>query len=89
MTNCNNCNHELTGKYCSGCGQPVQLKRIDSHYIMHEIEHVLHIEKGILFTIKELLIRPGQNIREFIKDNRMLTFSFSAVLSGLLIDLFL
>jgi len=62
MNNCSNCNDALTGKYCSNCGQPVKVKRIDGHYIVHEIEHVLHFERGILFTIKELLIRPGQNM---------------------------
>jgi hypothetical protein len=70
MTNCNSCNYELTGKYCSNCGKPVATKRIDGHYIIHEIEHVLHFEKGILLTIKELLIRPGQNVREFITADR-------------------
>ncbi|MBB6501092.1 DUF3667 domain-containing protein [Pedobacter cryoconitis] len=70
MTNCNHCNHELTGNYCAGCGLAVKIKRIDAHYIKHEIEHVLHFEKGILLTIKELLIRPGQNVREFIAKDR-------------------
>ncbi|PWA07679.1 DUF3667 domain-containing protein [Flavobacterium laiguense] len=70
MNNCGNCNDELTGKYCSNCGQAVKVKRIDGDYIVHEIEHVLHFERGILYTIKELLIRPGQNIREFIAENR-------------------
>jgi hypothetical protein len=70
MNNYSNCNDELTGKYCSNCGQPAKVKRIDGHYIIHEIEHVLHFERGILYTIKELLIRPGQNIRDFIAENR-------------------
>jgi len=70
MNNCSNCNNELTGKYCSNCGQAVTVKRIDGHYIVHEIEHVLHFERGILYTIRELLIRPGQNIRNFIDKNR-------------------
>jgi len=70
MNNCSNCNTELTGKYCSNCGQPVKVARINAHYIIHEIEHVLHFERGILYTIKELLIRPGQNVREFIAENR-------------------
>jgi len=60
----------ISQNYCSNCGHAAQLKRIDAHYIVHEIEHVLHFEKGILYTIKELLIRPGQNTREFISDNR-------------------
>jgi hypothetical protein len=68
--NCKNCNKLVNGNYCSNCGQPLKLKRIDGHYITHEIEHVLHFERGILYTIKGLLISPGQNIRHFITDNR-------------------
>ncbi|MDZ7935767.1 MAG: hypothetical protein U5M51_12565 [Emticicia sp.] len=56
MTNCKNCKKQLNGNFCSNCGQPAKLQRIDGHYIKHEIEHVLHFEKGNLFTIKELLI---------------------------------
>jgi hypothetical protein len=67
---CKNCNFEVTQKYCPNCGQPGKLKRIDGHYIQHEIEHILHFEKGILYTVKELLIRPGESVREFISDNR-------------------
>jgi Protein of unknown function (DUF3667) len=70
MTNCKNCNEPTDGKYCSNCGHPVQLKRIDGHYILHEIEHLIHFERGILYTVKELLIRPGKTVREFISDNR-------------------
>ncbi|MFT3793965.1 DUF3667 domain-containing protein [Flavobacterium sp.] len=67
---CKNCSSEISGNYCSNCGQPAQLKRIDGHYIIHEIEHVLHFEKGILFTVKELLVHPGKNIRDFFSENR-------------------
>lgn len=49
---------------------PEKLKRIDGHYISHEIQHLLHFEKGFLFTIKSLLIRPGKAIREFIFEDR-------------------
>ena len=68
--NCKNCQVEITSKYCPNCGQSANLKRIDGNYIIHEIEHVLHFEKGILFTIRELLIRPGENVRHFICENR-------------------
>lgn len=70
MTECKNCGREVNQNYCPNCGQPSKIKRIDSHYILHEIEHVLHFEKGILYTIKELLVRPGENVRGFISDNR-------------------
>ena len=67
---CKNCNTVITDKFCSNCGQPKTLKRVDGHYVSHEIQHLLHLEKGILFTIKELLIRPGKNVREYIAENR-------------------
>lgn len=70
MTNCKNCKEPTDGKYCSNCGHPMQLKRIDGHYVLHEIEHLVHFERGILYTVKELLIHPGQTVKEFISDNR-------------------
>lgn len=70
MIDCKNCKHTFDGKFCPYCGQAAQLKRIDGHYIKHEIEHVLHLEKGLFLTIKELFIRPGANVKEFISDNR-------------------
>jgi hypothetical protein len=47
-----------------------KLKRIDGHYISHEIQHLLHFDKGFLFTAKSLLLRPGKAIREFIFEDR-------------------
>ena len=68
--NCKDCNTEINSKFCPDCGQPTNLKRIDGHYIIHEIEHVLHFERGILYTIKELVSNPGQNIKSYLSDNR-------------------
>ncbi len=70
MSNCKNCNTPVTEKFCPVCGKAVQLKRIDKHYISHEILHLLHFEKGFFYSAKELIIRPGDTIREFIKDDR-------------------
>lgn len=67
---CKNCNTEINLNYCPKCGQPANLKRINGHYIIHEIEHVLHFEKGILYTIRELLTKPGENVRHFVNENR-------------------
>jgi hypothetical protein len=68
--NCKNCNTDITSKFCPECGQPTSLKRIDGKYIMHEIEHILHFERGILYTIRELTLNPGQNIRKYLSENR-------------------
>ncbi|MEC5158586.1 DUF3667 domain-containing protein [Chryseobacterium sp. MP_3.2] len=67
---CTNCAAEVAQKYCGNCGEVAELKRINGHYILHEIEHVLHFERGILYTIKELLINPGSCIRNFISESR-------------------
>ena len=68
--NCKNCNAEIHSKFCPDCGQPAKLKRIDGKYILHEIEHVVHFERGILYTIKELITNPGRNIRNYLSENR-------------------
>ena len=60
----------MSEEFCSNCKQTVKPKRIDGRYIIQEVEHVLHFERGILHTIRELLIRPGQNIKNFIHENR-------------------
>lgn len=48
----------------------LQLKRIDRDFISHEIQHVLHFDKGIFLTLKNLLLMPGKSIREFLFENR-------------------
>lgn len=68
--NCKNCIGKIHGNYCAHCGHAAQLKRIDGHFILHEIEHVLHFEKGLFFTIRELLLRPGKCVREYVSENR-------------------
>jgi len=68
--NCKNCNESINGNYCSNCGQPTELKRIDRHYIVYEIKEVLFTNSGFLFTIKRLLTNPGESIREYITEDR-------------------
>jgi hypothetical protein len=70
MTNCKNCNNLIIENFCPNCGQTAKLKRIDKHYISHEILHLLHFEKGFFYTVKELITRPGHSIREFIAEDR-------------------
>jgi hypothetical protein len=70
MTNCTHCKSPITENFCSHCGQPAKLKRINGRYILQEITHVLHLEKGIFYTIKELIIRPGESVKHFIFEDR-------------------
>jgi hypothetical protein len=86
-TNCQNCNTALQGKYCSNCGQSAETHKIDVHFLWHDIQHgLLHLDRGILFTTKELFTRPGNTIREFLEGKRVKHFkpiSFVLVLAGI------
>ncbi|MFC5625670.1 DUF3667 domain-containing protein [Algoriphagus winogradskyi] len=67
---CKKCETKLSGSYCFYCGAPVELKRIDRKYVFNEIGSVLNFDKGILYTVKELLLRPGKTVQEFILEDR-------------------
>ena len=67
---CELCETEVFGAFCSQCGRETNLKRIDGKYILSEIGSVFNFEKGILYTIRELLLRPGKNIQDFISKDR-------------------
>lgn len=69
---CLNCGKELIGKYCSGCGQKADTHRITfKNFISHDVLHgTFHIEKGILFTARQALIRPGKAALDYISGKR-------------------
>ncbi|MDA3892719.1 MAG: DUF3667 domain-containing protein [Salinivirgaceae bacterium] len=67
---CTKCGAELSDDFCSKCGNPKTLKRIDGNYILSQIVSVLNFDKGIFYTIKELLVRPGENVQKFIHSDR-------------------
>lgn len=74
-TSCKNCQTAFTGKFCPECGQEATTHKINLHFMWHDIQHGLfHMDKGILFTIKELFTRPGHTIREFIDGKRVKHF---------------
>lgn len=70
MTTCKKCNCEFQSNYCPNCGQPSKVERINGRYIVSEIASVLNFQKGFFYTVKELIIRPGENIRVFISEDR-------------------
>jgi len=71
-TNCLNCEKELTDQYCSGCGQKADTHRISfKNFIFHDVLHgTFHIEKGMLFTAKQALLRPGKAALDYISGKR-------------------
>ncbi len=70
---CLNCGKVVSDKYCSGCGQKTDTHRISfKNFILHDVLHgTFHIEKGILFTAKQALIRPGKAALDYIAGKRI------------------
>ena len=84
---CRNCKEHISADwdYCPICGRPVKLKRIDIRYIIQEIADFFFANKGMVYTIKNVLISPGDSVRQFITEDRYrfvkpITFLFVATL---------
>jgi len=71
-TNCLNCGKVLSDKFCSGCGQKADTHRITfKNFIFHDVLHgTFHLDRGILFTAKQALTRPGQAALDYIAGKR-------------------
>lgn len=69
---CLNCGKKLTDKFCSGCGQKSDVHRITfRNFFFHDVLHgTFHIERGILFTAKQALIRPGKAAIDYVSGKR-------------------
>jgi len=79
---CLNCNQPLLDKYCHNCGQKSSTHRYSlKHFIEHDIIHgIWHVDKGLFFTIKELFVRPGHSVREYIQGKRVRFFNFVSLI---------
>ena len=69
-THCKNCNEPITKNFCSNCGIPATLRRIDGQYIIHEIRDFFFANRGMIYTVKNVLIRPGKAVRSFLAEDR-------------------
>ena len=78
MKNCLNCNNETINNYCSVCGQSNSTHRFSlKHFFLHDFVHgIFHLDKGFLFTLKELFTRPGHSIREYVQGKRVEHFNY-------------
>lgn len=86
--NCKNCNETLEANYCSNCGQSANVGRFNYVNILGEISgSIFQLNRGVLFTAKELFLRPGHSIREYLQGKRKnhfkplaYTFTLSTIL---------
>jgi hypothetical protein len=89
---CKNCNNLFEGHYCNNCGQPGNTHRITWHEMSHYLTHAFfHTDKGFFYTIKELLLRPGYTIKDYIDGKRVKHFNpflFLIIIGGITTYLF-
>src|ERR1700744_5125781 len=69
---CLNCDTLYEGNFCPECGQRVKTHRVTFETVLHEIPHsFFHLEKGFFFTFKQMSLRPGQAIKEYLAGKRV------------------
>ncbi len=80
---CLNCGATLTGHFCVACGQPASTHRMSfRHFLVHDVAHgIFHLDKGIIFTLKQILTRPGKAAREYLAGRRVGYFNLLTLLS--------
>lgn len=72
MINCKNCNNKFEGNFCNICGQSSETDRIDIKFIWEDVEHgIIHYDKGIGYSLKQLLLKPGYSIYDYIAGKRI------------------
>ncbi|RYY35794.1 MAG: DUF3667 domain-containing protein [Sphingobacteriaceae bacterium] len=73
ITTCQSCGTSGVTKFCSNCGEELHIHRITVSHILHEVVHLLtHLDKGLLYTLKLLVLKPGFMQKEYIAGKRRL-----------------
>ncbi len=74
-TICKNCDNVFSGNFCPNCSQSATTKRIDAHYLIHDIPHsILHIDKGLPYTFFQLSKNPGKALLAYLRGQRVRFF---------------
>jgi hypothetical protein len=68
---CKSCGVSGSGNYCSNCGQSLKVERISIPSLLRDLLYFFtHMEKGFGYTLKQLLLAPGQMQRNYINGRR-------------------
>jgi hypothetical protein len=69
---CLNCGAEITGRYCSACGQEnIEPKQTVWHLIQHFFSDITHFDGKFFLTVKDLFAKPGFLSKEYMIGRRM------------------
>ena len=72
---CNNCGHDYTGNFCPVCSQKAGMGRISWRSVHQGIMDIWGLgTRSLLYSIWQLLWRPGHIISEYIDGKRQVSF---------------
>ena len=72
---CINCQQEVSGKFCTSCGQRTNIKRITFREGWNDFWSRVYGFDGMFpRTLRDLTIRPGVVARKYIEGNRVLYY---------------
>jgi hypothetical protein len=70
---CLNCGHDVPDRFCGRCGQDAHhTHRLTMAHMLHDIPHsVWHVDKGIIYSLRTIVTRPGTTIRAYLAGQRV------------------
>lgn len=67
---CSDCGAQVTGRFCSDCGQPAHVHRTLLHLLEELLHGVMHFDSRVWRTLPLLFFRPGRLTREWVHGKR-------------------
>lgn len=64
---CKNCDNEFVGNYCNICGQKITTRFTLVHIWRIIVDDLLEIDRGLIYTLKELWVNPGKTTLNYIE----------------------
>jgi hypothetical protein len=90
---CLNCGSTVLDAFCAHCGQPANTHRITLEHWLHEIPHsIWHVDKGLPYTLGQMLRRPGATLQRYLAGQRAPFFrplTMLLIITGLLTFLYI
>ncbi|SHL13002.1 DUF3667 domain-containing protein [Hymenobacter psychrotolerans] len=85
---CLNCGTALHDRFCAHCGQPANTHRLTMAHWLHDIPHsIWHVDKGLPYTLGQMLRRPGPALRRYLAGQRVPFFrplTYVLLITGLI-----
>lgn len=75
VQHCNNCGNDFTGNYCPICSQKAGMGRIGWRSVHQGVMDIWGLgTRSLLYSIWQLLLRPGHIISDYIDGKRQVSF---------------